>query len=93
MYLVCCYEVNKFLKSLKILRTNTCKDRGGKIKGFIFSKFMCFENLSVHKVVSARMPKVSSFQKNANEDRIALLQNLYFHGKFLQLQKCRVDIK
>lgn len=54
---------------------------------------MCFDKISAHKVVSARMPKVSSFKKNASEDRITLLKNLYFHGKFLQLQKCSVDIK
>lgn len=59
-----------------MLRTNTCKDRDRKKKAFIFSKFMCFKNLSAHNVISARMPKVPSFQKNASEDRIPLLKNL-----------------
>lgn len=70
-----------------MLRTNTCKDRGRKKKAFIFSKFMFFENLSAHNGVSVRMPKASSFQKNAREDRITLLRDLYFHGKLLHLQK------
>lgn len=70
-----------------MLRTNTCKDGGRKKKAFIFSKFMCFENLTAHNVISVRMPEVHYFQKNPSEGRITLLKDLYFHGNFLQLQK------
>jgi len=81
MYLVCCYEIKK--NYLQMLRTNTCKERRRKKN----QCFCLFKILVLCNVISARMLKVSSFQKKASKGRITLLKNLYFHGKFLQLQK------